>query len=300
MQSNILPIDYEYSAVKKAIDKLLSTYNFLRCKPIGRSCAGREIFCLQIGEADEYVLYAAAFHGSEHITTNIALRFVEEVCEALLTGGEIAGIDARRALYGRGILVVPLVNPDGCEISIKGEIGAGYMAPKIKRLCGGKFQKWNANLRGVDINHNFDAGWNELRALEKAEGIYGPSPTRFGGYSPESEPETRALTELCRRVKMRHVIALHTQGEVIYWSYGDKQPARSAKMAEIMAAESGYALEVPTGLASHGGFKDWFIGEMKKPGFTIEIGKGENPLPISALPKLYDSVREALILASIM
>lgn len=300
MSSIVFSAEYEYLEVKKIIDKLLESYSFLKCKSIGRSCAGRDILCLQIGESSEYVLYTAAFHGSEHITCNIALKFVEEICEALLTGGEISGIDARRALYGRGILVVPLVNPDGCEISIKGETGAGYMAGKIRRLCGGNFKKWNANLRGVDINHNFDAGWNELKKLEKEAGIYAPASTRFGGYSPESEPETRALTELCRKEKIRHVLALHTQGEVIYWSYGDRQPDRSRKMAEIMAAESGYALEVPTGLAVGGGFKDWFINEFAKPGFTLEIGKGENPLPINTLSNLYSSVRDALILASIM
>ena len=94
---------------------------------------------------------------------------------------------------------------------------------------------------------------------------------------------------------MRHVIALHTQGEVIYWSYGDKQPARSAKMAEIMAAESGYALEVPTGLASMGGFKDWFICRFRRPGFTIEVGKGINPLPISQFYEIYEKIEPMLM-----
>ncbi len=300
MNSIINATDYEYLEIKKIIDRLLDTYAFLKCRSIGRSCAGRDIFCLQIGNADEYVLYAAAIHGSEHITCNIALRFAEEVCEALLTGTEIAGLDARRALYGRGLLIVPLVNPDGCEISVKGESGAGYMAGKIRRLCNGDFKHWNANIRGVDINHNFNAGWEELHTLERDAGIFGPAPTRFGGFSPESEPETLALTELCRKENIRHVVALHTQGEVIYWTYGDRQPKRSAKMAEIMAAESGYALEVPTGLSVGGGFKDWFINEFSRPGFTLEIGKGQNPLPIGTLPRLYSQVREPLVLAAIM
>lgn len=300
MRSIISAVDYEYLEVKRLIDRLLERYSFLKCKSVGRSCAGRDIYCLTVGEADEYVLYAAAFHGSEHITCNIALRFVEELCDALSRGDEIAGLDARRAFYGRGVMVVPLVNPDGCEISIKGELGAGYMAGKIRRLCNGDFTHWNANLRGVDINHNFDAGWDELRKLEKEAGIYGPGPTRFGGFTPESEPETLALTELCRRVPVRHVMALHTQGEVIYWTYGDCQPKRSAKMAQILAAESGYALEVPTGLAVGGGFKDWFITEFARPGFTVEIGKGKNPLPTADLPQLYRSVRDILVLSAIM
>ena len=300
MQSIIPSQDLGYSQVSKLIDRLLEKYSFLKCKSVGRSCAGREIFCLVPCESNEYVLYAAAFHGSENITCNIALMFTEQLCEALQTGGEIAGLDARRAFYGRGVMVLPLVNPDGCEISVCGEAGAGYAADRIKRLCGGNLREWNANLRGVDINHNFPAGWDTLRAREKENGIYGPSPTRFGGFAPASEPETVALCNLCRENDIRHVMALHTQGEVIYWSWGDKAPARSAKMAEIMAAESGYALDYPSGLAEGGGFKDWFIEHTGRPGFTLEIGKGKNPLPANELPRLYSSVSDMLTLCAIM
>lgn len=300
MKSIISAKSHDFLEVKKIIDRLCESYPFLSCRSIGRSCAGRDIYCLTIGQAEEYVLYAAAFHGSEHITCSIALRFCEELCEALLTGGEIVGIDARRAFYGRGIMIVPLVNPDGCEISISGEAGAGYLSGKIKRLSNGDFEHWNANLRGVDINHNFSAGWEELKKLERESGYFGPGPTRFGGFSPESEPETQALTTLCRKNKIRHVLALHTQGEVIYWSYGEIEPKRSRKMAEIFAAESGYALDYPTGIAVGGGFKDWFITEFSRPGFTIEIGKGKNPLASESLDSLYKSVSDILVLSAIM
>ncbi len=300
MNSVLNATAYEYRDVKKVIKSLLEKYSFLTCKTIGKSCAGREIWMLQIGKASEYVLYTAAFHGSEHITAPISLLFAEQLCHALKNGLEICGIDARRALYGKGVLIVPLVNPDGCEISIKGAIGAGYMAGKIKRLCGGDFTHWNANLRGVDINHNFPAGWDELHRLEHESGIWGPSSTRFGGYIPASEPETQALMNLCEKENIRHVMALHTQGEVIYWSYGKNVPEHSKKMAEILAAESGYALDVPTGLALGGGFKDWFIDKFGKPGFTLEIGRGKNPLPPESMFSLYGDVAEMLMLTAVM
>ena len=54
------------------------------------------------------------------------------------------------------------------------------------------------------------------------------------------------------------------------------------------------------GLASHGGFKDWFISELRKPGFTMEIGKGENPLPVSQLYEIYSRIEEALVLFALM
>ena len=53
-------------------------------------------------------------------------------------------------------------------------------------------------------------------------------------------------------------------------------------MAEVLASSSGYRLSRQQGLASHGGMKDWFIREFSRPGFTVELGKGVNPLPLSS------------------
>ena len=300
MESVIKNTEYDYGTLKKTIEELVSEYPFLESGLIGRSCAGRNIPYLKLGEADEFVLFVAAVHGSEHITTNVILTFLEELCFALKSGGFIAGLNAKKAMQGRSIIVVPCVNPDGVEISIHGATAAGNMANKLEKLCKGEFKFWNANLRGVDINHNFDAGWQILSNREKQAGIYGPSMTRFGGFSPMSEPETIALAELCNTYKIRHVVALHSQGEVIYWNYGSKPIPRAQKMAEIMATSSGYALDVPTGLALGGGFKDWFIDTYSRPGFTVEIGKGKNPLPTSSVGEIYLKIREMLMLVAIM
>lgn len=290
----------DYIKFLKTVDKLCNEYNFINKTVIGRSCAGRDIIALKVGKGHDYSLFASAFHGSEHITANILLFFIEELCYAIKNDTSLAGLNVRKALFGRGVIFVPCVNPDGCEISIHGASGCGSLTKQISRLCKNDFIHWNANLRGVDINHNFSAGWDALKQLERNSGIYGPSPTRFGGFKPESEPETLALTELCRTNRIHHVTALHSQGEVIYWTYGDKKPPRSEKMAEIMATSSGYALDVPVGIACGGGFKDWFIDEFDRPGFTVEVGKGKNPLPIENSYNIYEDIREMLMLSSIM
>ena len=108
------------------------------------------------------------------------------------------------------------------------------------------------------------------------------------------------MTELCRNTKIRHAVALHSQGEVIYWSYGDSTPPRAKKMAEIMATTSGYALDTPIGLASGGGFKDWFITEFNRPGFTVELGRGNNPLPPESAGEIYMRVEKMLMLCTVM
>ena len=300
MERIVESVVYDFSLYKKVLDRLCNKYSILHRFTIGKSCAGRDIFALKLGKSADYSLISAAFHGSEHITTNVLLYFIEELCSALTSAKNVAGVDARKALIGRGIIFVPRVNPDGCEISIHGAAACADLAESIGRMCKRDFTHWNANFRGVDINHNFDAGWRELRELERKSGIYGPSPTRYGGTKPESEPETVAMTTLCRSGRIRHAIALHTQGEVIYWNYGNEKPPRSEKMAEIMATSSGYALDYPIGLAAGGGFKDWFIKELHRPAFTVELGKGENPLPINTAYDIYLRVREMLMLSSIM
>ena len=298
---NIITVkEYDYYERQKVISKLCEKYKFIKSSIIGKSCSGKEITALKIGSAEEYCLIAAAFHGSERITSLILLMYIEELCEALQSGGYIEGINAKRGLLGRGVIFVPCVNPDGCDISLLGKKACGQSAEIIAKLCKNNFERWNANFRGVDINHNFDADWENLRKKERCLGIYGPAPSRFGGFKPESEPETIALVNLCRKVKMRHVVALHSQGEVIYWTFGDKRPGRSQKMAEIMATSSGYALDVPVSIADGGGFKDWFISEFERPGFTVEVGLGKNPLPIEDAEPIYQKIREMLTLITIM
>ncbi|MBR7071480.1 MAG: M14 family metallocarboxypeptidase [Clostridia bacterium] len=296
----VQPKEYDYAALRKVSRTLCEQYNFMKEIPLGNSCAGREIFGLRIGKGAEYALIAAAFHGSEYLSENVLLFFAEELCEALQTNISFAGMNVRRALFGRGVVLVPCVNPDGCEIAIHGRAACGQAAAFIEQLCRGDFKHWNANLRGVDINHNFDAGWEALHRLERKSGIFGPAPTRFGGSKPESEPETAALTKLCRTGRIRHAMALHTQGEVIYWTYGQNRPPRSERMAEILATSSGYALDVSMGLAEGGGFKDWFISELNRPAFTVEMGLGKNPLPIEDSRKIYERLREMLLLTAIM
>lgn len=299
-QSVIEGREYDYRELKKIARGITEKYKNATLINIGKSVAGRDIYSIKIGRADEYVLYAGAFHGSERITSLLLMKFAEELCYALKNNEKIADIDAKRALMGKGILIVPMVNPDGCEISLKGELGCGPYAPRIKRLSNGNFTKWNANIRGVDINHNFDAGWEELHRLERENGYYGPGPTRYGGPHPESEPETVALVSLCKKVPIRHSIAFHSQGEVIYWKYNNLYIEKAREMAEILSASSGYALDFPTGLANGGGFKDWFMENFQRPAFTVEVGKGENPLNPNILNSLYSSLKEMMMLGIIM
>lgn len=297
---NIRHIEYDYGEYDRIMRQLAQNYEFLSLGSVGKSVLGRDIKMLRIGKASDYVLYTAAIHGSERITATVLLRFIAELCEAVKIGAKVSDVDARRALHGKGVIFVPLCNPDGCEISLKGAAGCGADVGRIYKLCGGDFAHWNANFRGVDLNHNFDAGWEKLHLIEREHKIFGPGPTRYGGHRPESEPETVALVNLCNTVNIRYVLSFHSQGEVIYWDYEGIPTLRGKKMAEIFAASSGYALDVPTGISVGGGFKDWFIEKFRRPGFTIEMGLGKNPLPAEDGEKIYEQLKEMMMLGLLM
>ena len=300
MLNIIKHIEHDYNSFSEIMRSLCEEYKFLHRFSIGKSVFGRDLTALRLGSFADCIVYAGAIHGSERITATLLLKFISELCEAVAANGKICDVDARRALYGRSVIFVPLCNPDGCEISLKGAAGCGAHAARIYKLCGGDFKHWNANLRGVDLNHNFDAGWEELHKLERKQGYFGPGPTRYGGTKPFSEPESAALAELCRTYNIRYLLTFHSQGEVIYWDYDGIETPRGKKMAEIFSASSGYALDVPTGLATGGGFKDWFIKEFRRPGFTIEVGLGKNPLAAASGAEIYEKIREMLVLGLLM
>lgn len=300
MKAIVKPMEYDYFSRQRLIDEICHEYPFIKRSLIGKSCMGKDITALKIGAANEYSLITAAFHGSERITSTILLMFIEDLAFAIKNDLSIEGVNAIRGLRGRGVIFVPCVNPDGCDISLLGKSACGDDADRIARLCKNDFAHWNANFRGVDINHNFNADWENLREKERKMGIYGPAKSRYGGTKPESEPETKALIDLCKRAKIRHTVALHSQGEVIYWCFGDNTPPRSRRIAEILATASGYALDIPVDIADGGGFKDWFIEEFNRPGFTIEMGKGENPLNAETAEDIYLNAREMLTLATII
>lgn len=269
-------------------------YQFVKCETIGYSHCNREINAYTIGNTDETVLYIGGVHGMEYITSRLIMRHFIRLCENYKNCTKFNGYKVRSFLGNRGLTVVPCLNPDGVSICRIGANSAGELAEFVNRASCGDTAQWQANAVGVDINHNFDADWQNVRKREKETGILSPGPTKFGGDYPESEPETKAVTNLCRTRNIRHAIAFHSQGEEIYYTFGEHTPNRSFKLASLMNMMSNYRLCEPEGTAVGGGFKDWFIEELHRPAFTVEVGIGKNPLPDSDLDSIYERLEEML------
>ncbi len=280
-----------YENIYRAVYDLKGRFDGLRAFPIGESARGRGIFALALGDLRGATLLVGGTHGSEWLTTLLLFRFCEDLLLAQEQGGVLGEIDITKALENHSLVIVPCLNPDGVQIAL------GKDQPPPKSAPG---SPWQANGNGVDLNHNFDAGWELLHKMEEQEGYIGPGPTRYGGKRPHSEPETRAIAGFCLACDFRRVYAFHSQGEEIYYEYGADTPNRSRLMAEVLAASCGYKVCRPEKIASHGGVKDWFIHTMHRPGFTIEIGRGKNPLPIEELEPIYARLLEMLLLTMLL
>lgn len=295
MESMIHGAEHSYFEVRRLISSLAANYPFLNLVTVGKSAAGRDIWALILGESSDFTLFLAGDDPTCRVTTLMLLKFMKELCEKILSGEQMCGINIRKAMFGRGIAILPLLNPDGYEIAGRGEKGCGHLAARIGKLCSNDYSKWESNLRGVELKRNFFPGFEARKSEESKNGICCPRYAGFSGYRPESEPETSALAEFCRAKEPRQLVHLTAHGQTVLYSGIPTVPKRSAKMAEVMAAVSGFTVTPPIALTETL-LCDWFTYEFGRPGLTVKIGAGSAP-PCTELTYWYARMRELLTLS---
>lgn len=94
------------------------------------------------------------------------------------------------------------------------------------------------------------------------------------------------------------ILAYHTQGEIIFWRYQNLEPEIAGEIGERFVKASGYILDDVVNTGSYAGYRDWFIQEYRRPGYTVETGFGVNPLPTSQFDKIYNDNIGILILGA--
>ena len=221
---------------------------------IGKSLMGNPLYTISLGAGEPRVLYVATHHAMEWICGHLLLHFADEYRKKSLENKAPLGT----------FYLVPLLNPDGVQLHASGlEL----------------FAQWQANARGVDLNHNYPAGFSAYKTIEQKLGIYGGAPTRYSGESPLSEPETAYLVSAIQTLGIQGVLTLHTQGREIYGG--------AKKTATILARRTGYVYTQPQGAAAYGGLTD-YMNVIGVPCLTLECGIGKNPLPPTCFPSLLE------------
>ena len=177
----------------------------------GESRQGRDIVALKVSKGAAQlrdghrpaVLYVGAQHAREWITPEMVRRLAHHVID-----GYGADPALTKMVESTELWFVPVANPDGYDYSF---------TPGNRN--------WRKNLRdnnrdgragagdGVDLNRNFRTKW--FYDDEGASAVFGSET--FRGPRPASEPETRALDRLMRRVGFEFLLSYHSASEQLLY-----------------------------------------------------------------------------------
>lgn len=297
-------IGYTYDILERDIEGLKLRYPFLEVGTAGKSVLGRDLYYIRLGKGDNQVFYNAAHHSLEWITSPLLMKFTENFLKAYVNNQSIRGYDTRKIWDNSSIYIIPMVNPDGIDLVLNGLSKDNPYYEELIKWNNGSTDfstTWQSNNKGIDLNHNYPAKWQESKDAEIELGISCPGPTRCSGPYALSEPESQAIVDFVKKHDFRLVLAYHSQGQVIFWVFDDLQPMPESKIiGEQFAEVSGYRLGEIYGIGSYAGMKDWFIQDYRRPGYTVEVGRGKNPLPIEQFPMIYNNNEELLLLASVI
>lgn len=242
---------YSYEDMCIDIHRLSARYaEILRVQILTQTLDGRNVYCLCLGnrEAGQCVLVDAALHGREWLNTQLLMYILEKCCRGYRTeryhGRRYCDLLEQVCVY-----LLPMMNPDGVTISQFGlkKIIRPEWRKQIQSICGEEvLSRWKANVRGVDLNRNYDSHfWDNPVRL--------PSSAEYGGEYPLSEPESAALVRLVQQIHPAAVINYHEAGGLIYYT-------RPSLTLSVVHCLTGYPVEWEI-QGSPGCFGDWLEQE---------------------------------------
>ena len=268
---------YTYGEFQRDLSRLQKQAgSALRVDVLGQTVDGNQLYDLRIGnpEAKHHLLVFGGIHAREYITVQLVMRQAVELLAAQQKNGSFRDAAIRDLLADTEIHLIPMANPDGVSISQLGMDGIhteavretvrNIAAKDGKQLTAGYLQQWKSNANGVDLNRNFDALWESYN-----DHLGHASADHYKGTAPECEIESKALADLTRQVKFDATLSYHTQGEVIYWNFG--QEGVDGNFQALDTA----------------GYKDWAISKMGIPSLTIEAGHGGNPVDPAQMESIW-------------
>ena len=285
---------WDHRVLEAALRRLTRQYETLSVSVLGRSILGREIPLITLGRGKRAVLYVGAHHGTDGLTCGLLTAFLADYLDRHARGGTVYEYPTSYLFEERRIYLVPLLNPDGVEYATNGITEDNPLRERVMKMSGGgDLSLWQANARGVDLHHNYDAGFFSFQKRTKPQG---GAAARYGGEFPESEPESAALARFLRlkRAEIAGVLSFHTAGEELISNCCDTLSAKTMAVGRVVSRMTGYRLVRPEGVTAFGSLSDWCVTKLGRPAFTVRCGKGEPPLNTEQLPLIYERLRRTL------
>jgi hypothetical protein len=228
-----------------------------RLVQIGRSVRGEPLFAVHLGSdrpGARTTVVLSAVHPIEWIGVEVGLALLERLVHA--------------DLAGRAVVAVPIVNPDGL-LWVERNLRAGH-------------RRWvRHNARGVDLNRNFDVGWEQRGLVQRLLSFVFSS-----GASPASEPEVAAIAHHLAPRRVDRAVSLHSfGGAVLYPSASSRREipdaaehrAAARRIAKGAAARPYRAVSCSRwalGITMSGLELDWFHERHGALSLLVECSRG--------------------------
>ncbi|KAA9011868.1 M14 family zinc carboxypeptidase [Niallia endozanthoxylica] len=269
---------YTYDALTEDLMELskmypdLITYQTLTTTPFGRN-----VWAIKVGNGETTILINGAHHAREWLTSALLMKMIETYADAYQNGHTVE--DLHPSILDKvSIWFVPMVNPDGVTLQQTGlnAYPIGFHPFLIEMNEGSwNFERWKANLFGMDLNRQYPANWSHLKGVNRK-----PSYQFYKGTQPLEADEARALVDFTYQIKPEIAVSYHSSGNMIFWGYHQWGLTHTTKftrdyyaIAEKVSELTKYPIDEPESYQQGGGYTDWFIEEFSKPAFTVEIGQ---------------------------
>ena len=269
-----------YDLMVQHLKKMNQMYpSFTKLEVIGYTVEGRAIYALKVGNGKREIVMDAALHAREYLTTNVLMEMIDEYTHAYARNSLFEGYAVKQLLDQTSIWFIPMVNIDGVSLVQNGVKSTPY-GDAVTRINGTtNVSRWKANIRGVDLNRNFDGNWSY------AETASAPAWRNFKGYSVFSEPESKAIRDFFAKHDFRAYISYHSSGNILYYWHWQNQvnQIRDHVFAKKISNTTGYYIMPAQNKVGSGSSADWFIKTYKRPGITMEISPyvGDTTVPLS-------------------
>lgn len=297
--------EFTYEDLEVSMQELAERYpEETKLSDLGETIDGRKLLCLRVGKegTGRNVLVFGAIHAREYITAELVMRQTEEFAEAYHSGtASYKGVPLQELMQDTSVYFIPMVNPDGVTISQSGLAGlrkdeVKAMVSEIARLDQARdmasyLRKWKSNAEGIDLNRQFDALWEKYN-----DRVGHPSSDHYKGTAPGTTVEAKALISLTETESFTRTISYHTQGQVVYWYFGQKGALleESRAFAKAISKVTGYRMDANYEALDPAGYKDWALSAKGIPSLTVEVGSGTNPLPHEQISQIWQENRNVV------
>ncbi|MGH3646370.1 MAG: M14 family metallopeptidase, partial [Micromonosporaceae bacterium] len=185
-----------------------------KLESIGKSLGGQDIYALKVTKnaralpdgTRPAVLYLAAQHAREWITPEMVRRLMHGTLSGYGTDPEITELVKTTELW-----FIPVANPDGYDFTFTD--GNRLWRKNTRDVNGDGVIKPGD---GIDPNRNFPTKWGYDNEGSSPE----PASETYRGSGPASEPETKALDGLAKRLRFEYVINYHSAAELLLYGTG--------------------------------------------------------------------------------